>query len=119
MSLGSVELVASDVRRLHAHTHAARCSTVLIVPESDLLCLYTYDIHTSTTRPRAGRRAQAASVIVSYRRLREAMATPIHINFVRIVLIVPICKLLTVPKDAGCVCLYEVGSPSITSELRV
>lgn len=47
------------------------------------------------------------------------MVTPIHINFVRIVLIVPICKILTVPKDANRVCLYEVGSPSITSEIRV
>lgn len=58
-------------------------------------------VHTSVTYIYVNRSpALSGALVLSYlnRRLREAMATPIHINFVRIVLIVPICKLLTVPK---------------------
>lgn len=53
-------------------------------------------------------RLRCTALVLSYlnRRLREAMATPIHINFVRIVLIVPICKLLTVPKRREVASIY-------------
>lgn len=68
---------------------------------------------TSATSPRS------RALVLSYlnRRLREAMATPIHINFVRIVLIVPICKLLTVPKDATSR-LSTRGRPPAASGVR-